>query len=831
MVTVATPPPTLGRWLKRLRTQHDLTQEALAELADCSVQTIRFFESGKRRPSVAMADHLAQVLDVPAAEVELFIKTARAPLTANTTDAAAETAETPPAQPTPAPAALQPPTMPLLLSANDLIGRRSEVNLLTHLLIDERHRLISLTGMGGLGKTRLALHLAHALQPHFADGAAFVPLASLTQIGEIPGAIAKALGTSLPKEPTALRQIDALLGDRALLLVLDNFEHLLQPAADDMSGDSVGGGSVGGGSVGGEDDALALVSHIVRHHPAVQLLITTRERLRLTGEQTIELGGLDVTKGAGTSSITENEAVLLFVQRAAQVAPDFALSPANQEAVWRICTLLEGTPLAIELAAAWSHVLSPAEIADEIMRDIDFLARGDRGAPTRHRSLRALFDHSWTLLSAEEQQTMCWLALFRGGFTRQAARGVTGASLPLLAQLVDKSLIRVFMQPTASGEQVPRYYIHNLLRSYLLEKLAAQNDEAPAHRQHALFFTTLAEEIEPTLYAGESWPGIYQLNEEHANLRAVLQWALTAGNDPRLGLQLAGALGRFWHLAGHWREGRDWLQRAVTDVTTADAFTARALVQYGALHYVLEENETAEMILLRALDLWRALGDQKQTAWTLFQLGTTAGSSGTYEQANRYLHESLTLYRALDDRWAIATVLNQLSAVASTRGDYATAGRLLDESLPILRAIQGTGGGVAVALNLLGRIVLGQGDAERAIGLFEEALEICSRQEQREGQAWALLNLGLAYLAVAQLDDAEAAFQANWAINEVLGRQGGLMAAQEGLAAVAAAQGNFTIAQQRLASAAQLRTEYNQYLTTYEQALHERTVALVQRNL
>ncbi|MCB0090659.1 MAG: tetratricopeptide repeat protein [Caldilineaceae bacterium] len=817
MVTTATQPPSLGRWLKRLRSQHDLTQEALAELANCSVQAIRFFESGRRRPSVEMAEHLAQILHVPDSEVERFIQTARAPLAERDEANGDESITLSSSPPASIPLAEPRQTAPLLQPANDLIGRQPEVNILTRLLVDERHRLVSLTGMGGMGKTRLALHLAHALHPHFADGVAFVPLASLTQVTEIPAAIASALDAPLPKEPTPLAQIDALLHGRTLLLVLDNFEHLIgareQPAASAF-------------------DALEVVHHLVQRHGGLQLLITTRERLRLTGEQTFELGGLAVSPADAPNSLAENEAVLLFVQRAAQVAPNFTLTPANREAIWRICTLLEGAPLAIELAAAWIHVISPAEIADEITTDLDFLARGDRNLPDRHRSLRSLFEHSWVRLSAQEQRAVTGLALFRGGFTRAAARAVAAAPLALLAQLVDKSLVRVFMEQDTTGEKAPRYYIHNLLRVYLLEKLGTGAEATEAHRQHAIYYCGLAEQIEPTLYAGNSGAGLRQLNAEHANLRAVLQWTLAEQGDAQLGLQFVGALGRFWHLAMHWREGRDWLEQALSQQVPEQhlrnaEYVARAQLHLGTLYHALEEHERAVALLQQSLTLWRTLENARQSAWALFQLGAVTSSSGQYAAAEAYLAESLNLYQALNDRWALATVLNQLSAIASTRGDYARAGQLLDEALPILRQVQGTGSGVAVSLNLLGRIVLGQGDAPRAIALFQEALAITSQNQNREGEAWSLLNLGLAYLAVNNLAAAAQAFQADLAINQEMERKGGIMAALEGLAAVAAAQCKVQDARQLLEQAEKLRSEIGQPLTAYELDLHNRTVATI----
>ncbi len=781
-----------GRRLKRLRLEQDLTQEALAERADCSVQSIRFFENGKRRPSRAMAEHLARILSVPEAEVASFVESARTPLAEYTADAER------------APAHNARQSAPRMLAANHLIGRRVEIETLTRLIVDERHWLVTLTGMGGIGKTHLALHLAHRLQAHFPDGAAFVSLASLTQVNELPMAVARSLDVPLPGRGRLTEQLDELLAGRCLLLVLDNYEHLLARE----------------GSV-----ALTPISHLLQQHGDLQLLVTTRERLRLSGEQTVELGGLTLPGRTAQIDIDESDAVLLFAHRATQVAPHFALTAGNRDAVRTICNQLEGVPLAIELAAAWTNVLTPAEIAAEITVDIDFLARGDRDAPQRHRSLRELFDQSWSLLKDPEQRAFARLALFRGGFTRRAGEAVAGAPLSLLAQLVDKSLIRVFMQQTPEGPATTRYYIHNLLRIYLLEKLADQGEAQAARRKHARYYTELAEQMDATLYSGNAVGRLQPLNEELANLRAALEWALKEGNDPALGLRLAGALGRYWYLAGQWQEGCDWLALALQHAAGEPALVARALVAQGQLYHRLDAWSTALQVLERGLALWRDLGDERQIAWTLFQLGTLTGSRGDYQHAERYLSESLARYRTLADTWAIATVLNQLAGIASSRGDYETAEARLDEALPTFNQVEESGVGLAVTANLLGRIALERGNLTRAVTLFETALDITRRRNHREGQAWSLLNIGLAKLAAGDLIGAEEALNASVGINQELGRRDGIMAGQEALAAVAAAAGAHDRARNLLAQAEQLRTTHGLNLTAYEQALHERTLA------
>ncbi len=409
-----------SRWLKKLRAQHDLTQEALAELAYCSVQTIRFFESGKRRPSLEMAERLAEVLAVPAEQQSQFIKLARTALNAAeesgkgslpTQSAAVATSE-------PAPPAA--PRLPL--PATLLIGRQPEAVRLQQLLRDEGHRLVTLVGPGGIGKTRLALHMAHSLEEHFANGAIFVPLVTLSHSVELPSAIAGAMNKSLAADSSTTAQLDALLSAQSLLLVLDNFEQLLA-----LDGDAI----------------TELIEHILQHLPGVTLLVTSRERLRLAGERILELGGLAVPRAEQIEDVATSDAVILFLQRARQVSPSFALTPADHAAIARLCTLLSGMPLGIELAAAWMRTLTPQEIATEIGRSLDFLTLADRGVPARHRSLRAAFEHSWKLLAPTEQKAAAHLSIFRGGFRREAGEMVAGATLPILAALIDKSLVQV----------------------------------------------------------------------------------------------------------------------------------------------------------------------------------------------------------------------------------------------------------------------------------------------------------------------------------------------------------------------------------------------------
>jgi predicted ATPase/DNA-binding XRE family transcriptional regulator len=786
--------PTFGRWLKRLRAHHDLTQEQLAELAYCSVQAVRAFETGKRRPSLEMAERLAEVLQIPADQREEFVRLARR-VTAHSP--AEDPLIAPVAAPTRAEPAVPVARLPTLPTA--LIGRQAERAVL-HQLLGEGRRLVSLVGPGGIGKTHLAIQLAHELAERFAGGAVFVPLAPVSSGVQIPAAIAAALGVPLPGADEPSAQLDALLRGRTLLLVLDNFEHLLSEAEGAA--------------------AVALVEHLLHYVPEISILTTTRERLHIPGEHCLEVAGLAVPRTGDLTDVTQSDAVMLFLTCAQRAERMFSLTPDNGAAIVQVCSLLEGAPLGIELAAAWVRTLTVDEIAAEVVRNSDLLTTNLRGVPARHRSLRAVFEHSWALLTPDERTTLARLAIFRGGFDRTTAQKVGDASLPMLAALIDKSLIR-----TVHSDEAPlRYDIHELLRHYLCEKLAAAGEEDLVRQRHAAHFMEMAERLAPQLYALDSHVWQRQLESEQANLHTALEWTLREGGAREEGLRLASALGRFWYLAGRWREGRDWMALARRQSVDGGAARARLLVTLGELQVLLGEQNQAQECLEEGLARWRTLAEPANIAWALFQLGNLLVARGEYDQAERNFQEGLTLYRGIGDAWGTATVLNQLGSLAINRGDYRRATLWLDESLPILRSLKRQGG-VAVALNVLGRSLLGEGETARASELFQEALTITQARQNQAGIAWSHINLGLAYVAARRAHEAAHQFRAALRIYQELDSMAGLIAVFNGMAAVAVAQGQYARAAQLLAVAARLREQSGQALTLYEAELAEQTVA------
>jgi predicted ATPase/DNA-binding XRE family transcriptional regulator len=683
---MATSSLSFGARLKELRLQHRLTQEAIAELANCAVQTIRFFESGKRRPSLVMAEHLATILAVPATEQADFVRLARQPLVASAappTDDAMDAITTP---------TDRPPQLPPLEQA--LIGREAEQHVLRQLLLQEQRRLVTVVGAGGMGKTQLALQVATTLAPQFADGATFVPLAALRTAAHLPGEIANALHLVLGSGDPGAQVVTALAG-RHLLLVLDGFEELLHQEAG---------------------AAATWVNNLIQAAPGVQLLVTSRERLRLSSERTFELGGLALPLSTATPDVADTaDAVRLFLERAQQVAPDFRLDPTNREAVARICRLVDGMPLGLELAAAWVRVLTVDEIADELSRSIDFLARANRDAAPRHRSMRAVFDHSWALLNEAEQQILGRLAVFRDGCTRDAAQAVAGATLLQLAGLIDQSLVR--RQQTHAQA---RYELHEVVREFAAEKRQqliagrrhttapglAQDDAWLAHYQ---YFYKLAATAKAHMHGATQLHWLQVLDEEHANLRAALDRCVRTADAVR-GLQLALQLDEYWYTHGHHREG---------------------------LHRLLQflEDGSAAHAAADAANGWAAAG-------------ILAIAGGNYTDARSYIERSVTGARALNDLVILARVLRYRGIVALYEEDLATAERIFQEALAAATAIEQSYE-QATTLSHLAEIALLQAQYPRAQQMGEEAVDLLRRSQDKNQLAGSLRRLAQAHLQQA----------------------------------------------------------------------------------
>lgn len=718
---VATNAPiTFGDWLHQRRNALRLTREQLAARVGCSVSALRKLEAGERRPSLQIAELLANALGVEAEARPTFLKVARGELNVDRLPSPGLTTASSGQQ---RPASPPTPRLNLPTHATPLVGRQVELAELGRLLHEPHCQLLTLVGPGGIGKTRLAVRAARQFGDAFPDGAAFVPLAPLNAARFVFPAIADSVGFrfSGPADPQS--QLTAYLSDKRMVLVLDNAEHLLADGAADLLG------------------------HLLQSAPGVKLLVTSREVLNLQAEWVFVVQGLPVPDEATGSRPAEGGAVELFLQRAQRAHVGFVPKAEDGQAIARICQLVEGMPLAIELAASWVRVLSCQEIASELERDPGHLAVSARDLPERHRSLRAVFDHSWRLLPEAEQEALMRLSVFRGGFTREAAGQVAGASLAVLSSLLAKSLVR----RGATG----RYDLHELIRQYAGERLREAGAEERTRQAHAAWFEAYARAANAHLETQVAHVWLNDIEQEHNNIREVLQWSLepdavdTGPGRVDTGLRLMCALTDFFFVRGHHHQALAFFEQVLGRSEERGSHQARveALTQASYFYYVQGRFAEARSALDRAFDHIQALGDPEQLAIGLEYRGLLDSAEGDYPAARSALERSLGLWRELKAGFREAGVLGHLGDIALAQHDFELAERLYTQALD-------PGGNMPdgvrhpYAPRRLAYLVLRRGECDRAVELACQSLRL--NQAIHDSRAMAACLVALASVARVQ---------------------------------------------------------------------------------
>ncbi len=646
-----------------------------------------------------------------------------------------------------------------------LIGREEACATLTTLLMSER--LVTLTGAGGSGKTRLALAVAHQGLPHQPDGVWWVDLAALTDLGLLPQAVASALGVALSPTQAPLDQVHQWLAGRTLLLVLDNCEHLIVTV-----GELVG-------------SLLARAAHL-------HILTTSRERLNVAGEVVwiVPPLALPPTTPVPLATLRVVPAVAFFVARASAVG-SFTLTAQNAPAVRQICTQLDGLPLALELAAAWLRVLNVEQLAMRLGESLALLTSNTRGVPQRHQTLHATLDWSYALLNPAEQHLLNQFGVFLGGCQLDAVEamyqptpGETITALDALSGLIDKSLVQV----TSAPEAAPRYALLETTRRYALAHLAQQGAEVTTRARHAATYLTLAEAAEPELFRAEQKTWLQRLEAEHPNLRAALRWAIDT-KDSETALRFGAALWLFWSMRGYVHEGRQWLEATLPLAGGPASARARAVNGLAALVWSQGEYETAWQLLEESLALARALGDEVGVARTLNNLGVIASNQTDYGRARPMLTESLALQQKLGNRPAAARTLNNLGVIAQNQADYAQAHTFYTESLRLQRELDDPAG-VARVLNNLGEVAYNEGDLNTAQAYYEESRTIRQTLGEQSDIGGVIHNLGELALARGDLAAAEAAFTESLALRGKVGDKLGTADVLHGLGHIACQRGD-----------------------------------------
>ena len=749
-----------GDLLRRHRASVGVTQEDLAGRTGLTPQAIGLLERGKRRhPHVYTVQKLAEALGLEGPDLAEFEAAARR-------------------SPAPRPKEHS-PVYRVPTTTTSLVGRDEDVAVVAALVEDEGVRLLTLLGPGGVGKTRLAIEVAGRSRGAFADGVVFVPLAPLRDAELVTSVLAETLGVKDVADRSLQEALVGHLQDKEMLLLIDNMEHLLP--------------------------AVPVVADLLAGCPRLTVLATSRAPLRLTGERQFPVPPLSL---AGASPLGRSAAVRLFEERAAAISPSFALDPANEAAVAEICRMLDGVPLAIELAAARVKLFSPNALLQRLDPRLPMLSGGARDLPERQQTLRDTIAWSYDLLGFAERTLFGRLSVFAGGFTLDAAEAVCepgtsdgGTVFEILASLVDESLLvsRAYDRP---GDDEPRFAMLETIREYAAECLGSGDEVAEVHRAHATYYLALAEGAQPEVSGLMLGGWLEVLEREHENLRVALRWAIRHG-DVDFGTRLALMMWRFWPERRYVTEGRRWLE---------------AVLAMGQ-----PEGGVAEPTL-----------SARRWAFLHLVTGMLAGGQGDYDRAVELYEESLALYKNMGHTKGASGPLRELGVVAYHQGDYERAVRLSEQALAMSRE-SGSAFGSGLAVCTLADALRAQGDIERARTLLAESLASLRRRTypQRVANAVAITLSRLGSIECELGRDARALELHKESL--VLARQYGftfdVFSCMEGLARVEAIQGRPDRAARLLGASAALREDIGSHLTRITRADHDHADAIARAAL
>jgi predicted ATPase/DNA-binding CsgD family transcriptional regulator len=752
--------------------------------------------------------------------------------------------------------------MPLPITP--LLGRDHEVQQASTILKNPEVRLLTVSGPGGVGKTRLALQVAVDLQQAFADGCCFVPLDHVTTPEQAVLTIAQTLGLREVRKQLSFEALQTFLREKHLLAVLDNFEQLLA--------------------------AAPLLPDLLSTCPGLKLLVTSRAVLRMQGEYELPVPPLavpDLQHLPAPEALLQYGAVALFVQRAQAIKPDFRLTEENSDFIAAICARLDGLPLALELAAGYIKLLSPRALLARLDQPLEVLTRGGPDLPVRQQTLRNTMQWSYALLSPAGQRLFRRLAVFAGGCVLEAAEVVCTAAgevntpvMEVVASLLDTSLLQ---RVELESEQW-RLQMLETIRAYGLELLAASGELENTRHAHARYYLELAEQAEPALLDMQQRSWLGRLEWERANLQAALHW-LVENKETEAALRLVGALAQFWFLRGYLSEGRSLLEQALAasgpgDVPVSGQARAKALYAAGWLAYWQFDIERATMLLTESLELsrqegatagmaaaldvlgiieyshrghfaagkvlleeslrlYREAGDRTGIATVLKALGIEAHYQGEFARVHELCGESLTLFREAGDSWNIALLLHMLGWASYCQGVYADARRLTEESVALFRRL-GNPGFTAKALTILASEVTALGEEATAASLLEEALALGEQGENREDLARTLCALGRLALRQGKLTQARmhygegvAMLLNSWRAGRLTVRTTWVLSScLEGLGETALGHGQAAWTVQLYASAETLRVagEYRNPIGI-EQPFYERTLTAARTQL